>query len=175
MNALDKAALRALLFKERQNVPHRRVKEDQIAQNLTALLGPSPPPVLGLYHPIYGEVDLSPFWQTWQGPMALPTITNHTMMFRLWHPKDPLTRGPFGIPEPLNTAEAVTPHTLLVPCLGVDAAGHRLGYGRGYYDRYLAAHPETHSIGVIFAVQVVPALPAESHDQRLGAVVTEGG
>ncbi|MFM7622694.1 MAG: 5-formyltetrahydrofolate cyclo-ligase [Alphaproteobacteria bacterium] len=174
MNALDKAALRALLLHQRQNVSHRGVKENQIAHNLTALLAPSPPPVLGLYYPIQGEVNLSPFWQTWQGPMAMPTVTQKHLVFRLWHSGDPLTAGPFGIPEPLPTAQTVIPHTLLVPCVGVDTAGHRLGYGRGYYDRYLAAHPDIHSIGVIFAVQQVPALPAEPHDQRLGAMVMEG-
>ncbi len=175
MTGLDKAALRLALGEARQNVPHRGVKANQIAKNLTALLAPSPPAVLGLYYPIQGEVDVSPFWETWQGPMALPTVIQKHLVFRLWHSGDPLTSGPFGIPEPLPTAQAVTPHTLLVPCVGVDTAGHRLGYGQGYYDRYLAAHPEIHSIGVIFAVQQVSVLPTEPHDQRLGAVLTEMG
>jgi 5-formyltetrahydrofolate cyclo-ligase len=170
---LDKAALRSFFLAARQNVADRALKERQIAQNLTTLFRERPPKTLGLYHPIQGEVDLSPFWKTWPGMMALPTVVGDDLIFRAWHPGDPLTKGPFGIPEPLDTAPPVIPDTLLVPCLGVDAAGHRLGYGRGYYDRYLAEHPGIQSIGVVFLVQIIPALPAEKHDQRLSGFVME--
>ena len=170
---MDKAALRSFLLAARQNVADRVIKERQIAQNLTILLQKNPPLCLGLYHPIQGEVNLAPFWEIWPGVMALPTVVGEDLIFRAWHPGDPLMRGPFGIPQPQNTVPPVIPDILMVPCLGVDAAGHRLGYGRGYYDRYLASHPETRSIGVVFLVQIIPALPAEKHDQRLSGFVME--
>jgi hypothetical protein len=72
MNALDKAALRALLFKERQNVPHRRVKEDQIAQNLTALLGPSPPLCWAFIIPFMGRLTCPLFGKRGRGPWPYP-------------------------------------------------------------------------------------------------------
>jgi 5-formyltetrahydrofolate cyclo-ligase len=170
---LDKAALRSFLLAARQNVADRVIKERQIAQNLTQFFKESPPQTLGLYHPIQGEVDLSPFWETWPGVMALPTVVGADLIFRAWHPGDTLAKGAFNIPQPLDTAPPVIPDTLLMPCLGVDAAGHRLGYGRGYYDRYLAEHPGIQSIGVVFSVQIIPALPAEKHDQRLMGIVEE--
>lgn len=65
---------------------------------------------------------------------------------------------------------------LLVPGLGFDARGNRLGQGGGFYDRVLAAAgPETEIVGVAYAVQCVPELPVEPHDQPVHRVVTEEG
>ena len=62
-----------------------------------------------------------------------------------------------------------------MPLLAFDRAGHRLGYGGGYYDRTLAALPGARAIGCAFAAQEVPAVPAGPHDIRLDAVATEHG
>lgn len=73
------------------------------------------------------------------------------------------------VPAPLGVWEVV-----VVPLLGFDHTGLRLGYGGGYYDRLLAQVPRP-TIGVAFADQEVPALPCEPHDQRLDWIVTERG
>ena len=73
----------------------------------------------------------------------------------------------------------MTPTVLLVPLLAFDAAGWRLGYGAGYYDRTLVAlrarllGPRPLAIGIAYAVQEMPALPHHPGDQRLDGVVTE--
>jgi 5-formyltetrahydrofolate cyclo-ligase len=68
------------------------------------------------------------------------------------------------------------PDIILMPLLGFDAAGTRLGYGGGYYDRTLAAlHKRPKLIGLAFAVQELPLIPRESHDVPLDAVITESG
>jgi 5-formyltetrahydrofolate cyclo-ligase len=60
-----------------------------------------------------------------------------------------------------------------VPGLGFTRTGARIGYGAGYYDRWLAAHPRTTRIGVAFECQLVAVLPQEPHDIRMHHVVTE--
>lgn len=68
----------------------------------------------------------------------------------------------------------VVPDVVLVPCVGYTASGLRLGYGGGYFDRWLAAHPHATAIGVAWSGSLVE-LAAEPHDQLLPVIVTEAG
>lgn len=91
-----------------------------------------------------------------------------------------LVPGPFfDIPQPGADADAVSPESLdlvVVPAVGFDRLGRRLGQGGGYYDRLLASLPRrTVRVGWAFSVQVVDELPEEAHDQRVDVIVTEAG
>jgi 5-formyltetrahydrofolate cyclo-ligase len=92
---------------------------------------------------------------------------------------EPAVVGRFGIkePDPVGktplVADAET--AILVPALAVDRGGHRLGYGGGFYDRYLATAGAAVTVGVVFSRFVVPALAAEGHDRRLAFLATEQG
>jgi 5-formyltetrahydrofolate cyclo-ligase len=113
-------------------------------------------------------------------PLALPCIEapGRALIFRRWKIGDPLKANAFGIGEPYESSECVTPSVVLVPFLAFDREGHRLGYGGGYYDRTLAALKENGhvlAVGFGFAGQEVPALPRHSHDHGLDLVVTEQG
>ena len=85
-----------------------------------------------------------------------------------------LTPGAFGTfnPRDLRPAMPGDWELAIVPLLAFDRRGYRLGYGKGYYDRLLAAGPVT-TIGVGFAAQEVDALPAEPHDIALDWIITE--
>jgi 5-formyltetrahydrofolate cyclo-ligase len=99
-------------------------------------------------------------------------------VFRRWRPGAPLEAAPFGLSHPPAEAGTVDPDVLLVPLAAFDRRGHRIGYGRGYYDRALArldARGRRRAIGVAFSVQEVDAVPDEPHDRRLDAVLTEAG
>ena len=95
-----------------------------------------------------------------------------------------LAPGAYGIPEPLPSLSAIdledpeqAPQLLIVPCLAVDGQGCRLGYGGGYYDRFLR-HPALRAsliIALIYAMQRVAALPADGWDVRLHGICTEEG
>jgi 5-formyltetrahydrofolate cyclo-ligase len=93
----------------------------------------------------------------------------------------PLRRKRFGIREPLSTRRVVSRRQLdaiLLPLVGFDDAGHRLGAGGGYYDRWLARQrhfPRPLRVGYAYAVQRVALLPHDPWDVRLDAVVTEQG
>jgi 5-formyltetrahydrofolate cyclo-ligase len=95
------------------------------------------------------------------------------LTFRGWQPGDALIPERFGTMRPIG--ELLTPDTLLIPLLAFDAAGRRLGYGGGFYDRTLAGLPGRFRLGCAFAAQQVDAVPVGPYDMRLDAVATENG
>ena len=135
---------------------------------------------IGLYRSDAGEAPSASYIRFFfeRGhPIALPRVTtlDKPMEFRLhtdpWGESD-LESGVWGLRQPRIAAPVVTPEVLFMPLVGFTAKGDRLGQGGGYYDRYLAAHPQTVAIGMAWDVQEVPELPTELHDMRLSAIVT---
>ncbi len=110
-------------------------------------------------------------------PIALPRVTtlDKPMEFRLHtdpYEESDLEAGVWGLRQPRIDAPVVVPEVLFMPLVGFTPSGDRLGQGGGYYDRFLAAHPQTIAIGMAWDVQEVPELPTELHDMRLPALVT---
>lgn len=113
----------------------------------------------------------------------LPKVVDDERME--WYPytsDKPLKPGKFGIGEPHVTEERFLCYIgnvtkvpslcyVLVPGLAFDAAGHRLGRGRGYYDRFLAAHPDIYKIGVCFDFQKVQEVPVDEFDISVDEVI----
>jgi 5-formyltetrahydrofolate cyclo-ligase len=144
----------------------------------------TPDRVFSAYYPMGDELDCLPLVRRLAAigaPTCLPCVVRRgePLAFRRWLPDDPLRNVAFGLSEPLPAAAPVTPSVLLVPMLAFDRAGHRLGYGGGFYDRTLAAlraaDPATVAVGVAFAGQVRDAVPVGPHDQPLDWIVTEAG
>jgi 5-formyltetrahydrofolate cyclo-ligase len=105
-------------------------------------------------------------------------MKGHPLWFHVPVAQEPWLPGAFGIPEPRPDWPRALPTLLLVPLLAFDAAGYRLGYGGGYYDRTLAqfrAERSITAIGIAFAGQEVPSVPHDSSDERLDMIVTEAG
>lgn len=146
-------------------------------------LGFAPDAVVAGYWPFREEADPRPLMQVLAAkshPLVLPRIARRSapLEFRRWIEGDPMRPNAFGIAEPLATAEIVTPSIVLVPLLAFDAAGYRLGYGGGYYDRTLAllrAARKVIAVGFAYAGQEVPGVPRREHDEPLDAIVTEKG
>ena len=112
--------------------------------------------------------------------VGLPVVAGRgaPLIFRAWAPGDPLVAAPFGLSEPAADAPPIEPDLLFVPLAAFDRAGHRIGYGGGYYDRTLAAlraRGRVTAVGVAFTVQEVPAVPALATDEKLDMVATEAG
>lgn len=135
---------------------------------------------IGLYWPYKREISLFPLANriiAAGGVVALPVVVGkgRPVQFRAWKPGDPLAAGPFEIPYPRD-GHTVSPETLLVALVGFDAAGYRLGYGGGYYDRTLAAsHPRPRTVGVGFELMRMKTIQPLPHDIAMDAVVTEAG
>lgn len=133
---------------------------------------------IGFYWPLAGEVDLRPLMTalTDQGvTAALPVIIepNQPLEFWAWRPGDTLDEsGPWGIPVPA-VRQLVDVTALLIPLLGFDDQGHRLGHGGGYYDRTLAKmDPRPETVGVGLEICRLPSIFPQAHDIPLDLMVT---
>jgi 5-formyltetrahydrofolate cyclo-ligase len=139
-----------------------------------------PGTVVAGYSPIRNEIDPAPLMQTLAAKgarLALPVVParGKSLIFRAWTPNARLMLGPLGILEPSPAAAELVPDIVLVPLAAFDRAGHRIGYGAGHYDFTLdhLRKRKTLSIGLAFAAQEIPAVPAASHDVQLDLVLTE--
>ncbi len=133
------------------------------------------------YSPIKSELDPFPLMRALADKgavLALPVVIarDHALIFREWQPDEGLVRGAFGIFQPPSDADEVDPDIVLVPLAAFDRAGHRIGYGRGYYDRTLQglrSKKKITVIGLAFAVQEIETVPRLPHDEQLDCVLTE--
>jgi 5-formyltetrahydrofolate cyclo-ligase len=110
--------------------------------------------------------------------LALPKIAGRgePLIMRAWSWGSPLDTGQWGIREPKADYPEVEPDILLVPLLAFDRTGHRIGYGAGYYDMTIArlrSRKTVTAVGIAFAMQEVPKVPATERDARLDLVLTE--
>jgi 5-formyltetrahydrofolate cyclo-ligase len=134
-----------------------------------------------------GEPDLAPALEALAGSgrhIVLPVLFERpegtSLQFHSWRPSRTLRPNRFGIPEP-EAGDAVSPRHLdliLMPLVGWDERGGRLGMGAGYYDRALAGISRTERpirAGIAYSVQRVPEVPTDTHDVPLHVVITECG
>jgi 5-formyltetrahydrofolate cyclo-ligase len=142
-----------------------------------------PGTVVAGYAPIRSEFDPMPLLQRLAGDgamLALPVIAGRdsALAFRGFSFGEVLERGPLGIPQPSTASAELVPGIVLVPLAAFDRAGHRIGYGAGYYDRtieMLRGLNRAIAVGIAFAVQEIEAVPVLPHDARLDYVLTETG
>jgi 5-formyltetrahydrofolate cyclo-ligase len=136
--------------------------------------------VVGLYWPFRGEIDVRPLARHLIASgtrVALPVVVakDAPVEFREWTPDAPMTRGVWNIPIPDGTP-VVHPACLIVPLVGFDGAGFRLGYGGGYYDRTLAARrPRPWAIGLGLDLGCLETIHPLGHDVPMDGIVTESG
>ena len=134
----------------------------------------------GFYWPFRGELDLRDFAgaaTSGGGAMALPVVVTEKqpVEFWEWRPETKMVPGVWSIPVPASR-KPIQPPALLIPLLGFDDAGYRLGYGGGYYDRTLAACAEKPlAIGVGYAADRLATIHPQPHDIPMDAIVTEEG
>lgn len=181
--APTKAELRAAVLARRAALaPADRHAAARAAAAHARVLPLSPGMVVAGYFAIGEEIDPGPLLGALAGrghPLALPVLIDPvTIEFRRWVPGDPLVAAGFGTKGPPEGAEVMDPHGLIVPLVGFDAAGNRLGWGKGHYDRAIARLVARHplvTVGLAFSVQELAAVPAEPHDRRLDMILTERG
>lgn len=149
----------------------------QITGHLLALLVPQPGMVLAGYWPFKGEFDPRFAMRAWRdraGRTALPVVVQRAapLEFREWRPGTRTHAGVYGLPVPEGSA-VVQPAIALIPPIGFDALGYRLGYGGGFYDRTLAAMaPGPLKIGVAFELSRIDSIRPQPHDIAMDMIVT---
>lgn len=177
-----KAALRRAALARRDAMPAE--EREAAAQEIAARPFPvalAPGMTVSGFIPLKTEIDVRPLMRklTAMGAkLALPVVVGRgePLVMRAWAFGAPLKGGGWGISEPPDDAPEVYPDILLVPLLAFDRAGHRIGYGAGYYDMTITAlrarKPVT-AIGIAFAAQEVDQVPTTPRDARLDLVLTE--
>lgn len=175
-------ATRAELLQRRLDLP--RAEKPRVRSLVGSLIAEHFPELrqarIGFYWPIKAEIDLRHLVRdciALGAEAALPVVVEkqRPIEFWAWHPRMKMARGFWNIPVPAERDE-VLPTALLVPLMGFDAAGYRLGYGGGYYDRTLAAmNPKPLTIGVGYGFGQLETIYPQPHDIPLDAIVTEAG
>jgi 5,10-methenyltetrahydrofolate synthetase len=136
--------------------------------------------VVAAYWPFKGEFDPRFALRTWRARgacTALPVVMGKGMplQFRSWWPGMRTSAGVYGLPVP-EEGDVVRPDIVLMPPVGFDAIGYRLGYGGGYYDRTLAAmSPQPLKVGVAYELSRIETIQPQPHDIPMDYVVTQQG
>ena len=178
----DKKNARLELAKIRADIYDKQKYSDLLCNGIEALKEYKDADVILLYFPTRSEPDISPLADIARRDgkkIAFPiSVTKDcTLDFRFISSPDELEIGAYGIREPRADAERATlsERTLcIVPALAVDADGYRLGYGKGYYDRFLSAF-KGNAVVAIHSSLVCERLPRNDTDIPLKTIITETG
>lgn len=167
-------ALKANLTEDFTQEAGRRIA-DAIEEALPSIAAGS----FSFYWPMPGEPDLrdaAAGWVAAGAAASLPeTVKGQPLTFRPWTPGCAMRAGVWNIPVP-DTAEEAHPSILLIPCLGYDAHGYRLGNGGGFYDRTLAhLSPRPLAVGVAYGLSALSSIHPEGYDIPMDLIVTEKG
>lgn len=177
----DKAALRKRFLEGRRSLTYeeRGKINEGIFRRLTAHPAYQQAQVVFLYCSTAEEIGteqlLSDALRAGKTVCVPLCVSRGVMESRVIRQTSQLMPGRFGILEPPSNAPVVQPEAIdfcVVPCLAADMAGHRLGYGGGYYDRFLTRTAAT-AAALCAERCLVPALPAEPHDRPCHMIVTE--
>ena len=134
--------------------------------------------IVGGYFPVNHEVDTFQIMKMLKQKgfkLSLPVISSKfDMNFYYWNLHDPLYVNKYGIPEPKSNKEVI-PSILLIPMVAFDNNLNRLGYGGGYYDRYLKKNEKKNiiKIGLAIMCQEVKKLPTNAFDKKMDYILTE--
>ena len=135
--------------------------------------------IIGGYYPYNYEINTLDILKELEKKnylISLPRISkNYKMNFYQWSFKDPLSINTYGIPEPISKKK-ITPEILLIPLVAYDDKLNRLGYGGGFYDRYLENIEKAKKvvkIGLAFSYQNIKKIPINKFDKKLDFIITE--
>ena len=177
-----KAELRAAAIARRDALPAAaRAAAAQVIAARPLPVAVAPGMIVSGFSPMKSEINPVPLMRSFADAgalLALPVVAGRgkPLVMRRWAFGEPLVAGVWGIREPPPEAPEVFPDVLIVPLAAFDRAGHRIGYGAGYYDttigRLRGMKPVV-AVGIAFAAQEIPQVPATAHDAPLDLMLTE--
>lgn len=176
----EKEALRKFLINRRSELGPSIDFQSNILNNIKPLIEEIENEYIGTYISFRDELDtkkLNQYLLERELNLALPAIDFQTkeINFFIYQENTELIENKFSILEPKNKDKVIFPKIILIPLLGYSKTGFRLGYGGGYYDKYLSKNGigDVKKIGIAFSFQEVEEIPVEDHDERLDWILTE--
>ncbi len=183
----EKIQLRATMLRKRRDYLQKLSADKKtslelaVTQNFLTAFTTSKPLIIAGYWPLVDEFDcknLLHILHKQSCKVCLPVVDPKAsiLKFHQWTPQTHLVKAIFGIMVPENETETLEPDLVLVPLVAFDSYGHRLGYGRGYYDftlEHFRKKRKVLSIGLGYDIQRVDKISAEATDQPLDQVITE--
>ena len=174
---IQKTALRKHLLEKRDatSAELRGISSMKIHQNLKQITSFTNSQNIACYFPIGSEVDTHDIMLDilqQDRNLLLPKIVNDNLKFYIVTNLEKLEKGSFEIMEPKDSCKkAEKIDCVLIPTVGVSKSGVRLGYGKGYYDRFLSL-TDTIKISLTYSKQIVKSIPNDSHDVKIDWIVT---
>ena len=107
--------------------------------------------------------------------ILLPCISKGSMKFVKWNLQEPLKVNNFGFLEPIQTSKTTKPDLIVAPLLAFDKSKNRLGYGKGYYDKFLKKNKRVITIGIAFYFQKYKKIRTSNYDIKLNYILTDKG
>ena len=178
----QKKEIRKQLKMERENMKPEKVAElsQKICKHILSSDAFQGAQWIFAYYPLENEADVKTVAQAaWScgKKVAFPKVFGDDMQYYQVDSFEEFEPGAFGVMEPPENhlADPVGEVLVLVPGVAFDRQGNRMGFGRGYYDRYLAFRPDYHRMGIAYSCQVLEEIPVEETDIPQEMVATEQG
>ena len=175
---MNKFQLRKKISKIRSKFARKKIKVN--SESIIKLIErKSPNKRVGLYYPFGDELSTLELMNRLirkKFMISLPIINNKfEMSFYSWSPNEPLTINRFGILEPFK-GKKITHSTLIIPMLAFDSNLNRLGYGGGFYDRFIQKIEKQNNcvkIGLALSCQKINKVPVDKYDKKMDFIITE--
>ena len=177
----EKQNIRKFLIDRRNELSSEYDQKNNSHIHIKTLLADTGICKIGSYFPFRNEISTKLIHEllfSLNFEISLPCINDkdQNLIFRSWKTNDDLVKNKYGILQPKEDAIEDHPEMIIVPLVGFSMLGYRLGYGGGYYDRFIDAKNKSGKIitvGFAYTFQEVDDLPIEPHDQKLNWILTE--
>ena len=164
-------------FLEKRKTLNTKVLSDSVCKNIINTDIYKKAQNIFAYYPLPFEVNISLLFKDISKNWFLPKIKGDNLKFYEYEYGDKLNTGAFNVLEPAKFfSTEIYPDLIIVPALCVDKNNYRLGYGKGYYDRFLEKYSEENSpitISPIFSCLITNSLPIEMNDKKIDIIITE--
>ncbi len=171
---MNKDTIRKEILNKRKNISDKKDKSIIITNTLKNLDIYKKSNIIALYNSLDNEVDTSYLINNSNKTILLPRVIEDKLIFIKINNDTKYTKSKFGVIEPIGEKYLGNIDLIIVPGVSFDKERNRLGYGKGYYDKYLN-NKEIYKIGICFNEQMVDLLPVDELDIKMNIVITENG
>ena len=170
---MNKCDLRKEMLNKRKNILNKKELSTIIVNKILDLDIYKESRVVALYNSLPSEVETKDLInKSLDKLILLPKIINNEMVFIEIYNNTKYEKSSFGVLEPIGTIYNGPIDIIIVPGVAFDRNLNRLGFGKGYYDKYLS-NKEIYKVGICFSEQLVDTLPSDDHDIKMDLVITE--